>query len=58
MVRITIKPNDKLLTNYYKDIKRLRGGQDIHHEGAVRRAFGTLLEGIGKKKKWTFSNGT
>ena len=53
MSKIRIKPDDKPLKDYYKNLKDLREVQNIQHEGGTRRAFGTLLSDIAKKQKWT-----
>ena len=51
MARITIQPNDRLLAKYYDTIKELRGTKDDLTEGNTRRAFSTLLTGLGKRRK-------
>lgn len=53
MPKIRIKPDDKPLNDYYKNLKDLRQGQKVQHEGGIRRAFGALLSDIAKKQKWT-----
>jgi predicted helicase len=52
MARITIEAHDKLLDTYYKTLDDLQNAQDVKNEGGTRRAFGGLLEAIGKKRKW------
>ena len=51
MARITIQPNDRLLAKYYDTIKELRGTKEDLTEGNTRRAFSTLLTGLGKRRK-------
>ena len=53
MANITIQPNDRHLTKYYSTIKELRAAQAHPTEGNMRRAFGTLLTGLGKRLKLT-----
>ena len=53
MAKISIDPKDKLLDSYYKNLKDLRQRQNVRHEGGTRRAFGELLSGIAKRKRWT-----
>lgn len=53
MAKISIHPQDKLLDGYYKNLKALRQRQNVRHEGGTRRAFGELLSGIAKRKRWT-----
>lgn len=53
MAKISIHPQDKLLDSYYSSLKDLRQRQHIRHEGGTRRAFGELLSGIAKRKRWT-----
>ena len=53
MSKISIDPKDKLLDSYYRNLKALRDSQNIRHEGGTRRAFGELLSGIAKRKRWT-----
>ena len=51
MDQIVIYPDDPLLWTYYAKIRQLQG-QRVSHEGAMRRAFSNLLDGIGQKKDW------
>ncbi len=53
MAKISIHPQDKLLDSYYKSLKALRGRQNIRHEGGTRRAFGSLLNGLARRRNWT-----
>jgi len=53
MPPITIQPNDRYLTRYYSTIKELRAAQAKPTEGNMRRAFGTLLTGLGRRRKLT-----
>ena len=53
MAPITIQPNDRLLTKYYSAIKELRDAQVKPTEGNMRRAFGSLLTGLGRRRKLT-----
>lgn len=53
MASITIQPNDRHLTKYYSTIKELRDAQAEPTEGNMRRAFGTLLTGLGRRRKLT-----
>ncbi len=53
MAPITIQPNDRHLTKYYDTIKELRARQAKPTEGNMRRAFGTLLIGLGRRRKLT-----
>ncbi len=53
MARITINPNDRLLTKYYATLKELRETKQDLSEGNTRRAFGALLSGLGKRRKLT-----
>lgn len=53
MARFTIQPNDRHLKKYYATIKELRAAQVQPTEGNMRRAFGTLLTGIGRRRKLT-----
>ncbi|MDE2775506.1 MAG: N-6 DNA methylase [Chloroflexota bacterium] len=53
MPPITIQPNDRYLTRYYSTIKELRAAQVKPTEGNMRRAFGTLLTGLGRRRKLT-----
>ena len=53
MARITIQPNDRQLAKYYDTIKELRGQQSKPTEGNTRRAFGTLLTGLAKRRHLT-----
>ena len=53
MARITIQPNDRQLAKYYDTIKELRGQQSKPTEGNTRRAFGTLLTGLAKRRQLT-----
>ena len=53
MPPITIQPNDRHLTKYYSAIKELRAAQAKPTEGNLRRAFGTLLTGLGRRRKLT-----
>jgi len=51
MEQITIQPDDPLLWTYYAELRQLRR-QGVYHEGATRRAFSNLLQGVGRKKDW------
>ena len=53
MARITIQPNDRQLAKYYDTIKELRQQQSKPTEGNTRRAFGTLLTGLAKRRHLT-----
>ena len=53
MVKISVHPKDKLLDSYYKNLKDLRGRQNIRHEGGTRRVFGNLLHGLASRRNWT-----
>ena len=53
MPPITIQPNDRHLTRYYSTIKELRAAQAEPTEGNMRRAFGTLLTSLGRRRKLT-----
>ncbi len=53
MSTITIQPNDRHLQKYYDTVKELRDRQVKPTEGNLRRAFGTLLTGLGKRRKLT-----
>jgi len=53
MPPITIQPNDRYLTRYYSAIKELRAAQAKPTEGNLRRAFGSLLTGLGRRRKLT-----
>ena len=51
MARVTIRPDDKLLNNYYRTIADLRDRQHARSEGETRRAFSALLSGLGRRRK-------
>ena len=51
MALVTIRPNDRLLDQYYRSLKELRDQQKVAHEGGTRRVFSTLLTGLGKRRK-------
>ncbi|MCY4145452.1 MAG: N-6 DNA methylase [Chloroflexi bacterium] len=53
MASITIQPKDRHLTQYYRAIKELRAAQSQPSEGNMRRAFGALLTGLGRRRKLT-----
>ncbi len=53
MPPITIQPNDRHLSKYYSAIKELRAAQLKPTEGNMRRAFGTLLTSLGRRRKLT-----
>lgn len=53
MASTTIQPNDLQLKKYYDTIKELRNAQAKPTEGNMRRAFGTLLTGLGRRRKLT-----
>ena len=51
MASVTIRPNDRLLDQYYKTLKELRDQQKVSHEGGTRRVFSALLTGLGRRRK-------
>ena len=53
MASIIIQPSDRHLKKYYDTIKELRDTQAKPTEGNMRRAFGTLLTSLGRRRKLT-----
>ncbi|MCY3581211.1 MAG: N-6 DNA methylase [Chloroflexi bacterium] len=53
MANITIQPSDQHLTKYYRTLQELLAVQAQPTEGNMRRAFGALLTGLGKRRKLT-----
>ena len=53
MAPITIQPNDRHLMKYYRTVRELRDAQVKPTEGNLRRAFGALLTGLGRRRKLT-----
>ena len=53
MAKVTIQPGDKSLAKYYSTIKELRDAQTKPTEGNMRRAFGTLLTDLGRRRRLT-----
>jgi hypothetical protein len=52
MANPSIKPNHKAIRSYYEAL-RAYDRQDVEHETALRTAFQSLLEQLGRQFAWT-----
>jgi predicted helicase len=50
---VQIKPDHKAIDAYYATLDTLKTGQQVMHEGGLRRAFGELLSDTAKARGWT-----